>query len=98
MIVDGYPYPFEIYEPNSLTTEMTIDDLRLGDLIDIYYFERRNTREIGLNRFVQFIDRDGHPYFIRSSFQKHLGYLLLGLCSFVVLGAWLFFKYKKLPW
>ena len=34
LVVDGYEFPFEIYEPNSQPTEKTIDDLKLGDFVD----------------------------------------------------------------
>lgn len=66
--VDTYPYLFEIYEPNSEPTDKTIDDLKVGDKIDIYYYETSDTRNVGLNRFAQFIDSNGQPYFIRNGF------------------------------
>lgn len=53
--INSYPYLFEIYKPNSLPTEKTIDDLTLGQEIDIYYYETSDTRNIGLNRFTQFM-------------------------------------------
>lgn len=74
--IDTYPYVFEIYEPNSIQTEHTIDDLKVGDKIDIYYYEITDTREIGLNRFTQFIDSNGLPYFIRNGFMKNAGYVV----------------------
>ena len=58
LIIDNYPYPFEIYEPNSEPTNRTIDDLKIGDNIEIYYYETDNTHEIGINRFTQFIDKN----------------------------------------
>lgn len=77
--IDNYPYVFEIYEPNSIKTEHTIDDLKVGDKIDIYYYEISDTREIGLNRFTQFIDSNGLPYFIRNGFMKGAGYVVCAL-------------------
>ena len=78
--IDTYPYLFEIYEPNSESTEKKIDDLKVGDKIDIYYYETSDTRSIGLNRFIQFIDKEEQPYFVRNEFQKQLGFVILGLC------------------
>ena len=98
LIIDSYPYPFEIYEPNSEPTENTIDEFKVGDLIEVFYFERKNTHVIGLNRFAQFIDKGGKPYFVRNSFQKSLGYALLGMCGLIISGALIAWKFKKLKW
>lgn len=96
--IDSYPYLFEIYEPNSEPTEKTIDDLTVGDEIDIYYYETSDTRNIGLNRFTQFIDKNGKPYFIRSGFQKQLGYVIIGLSILLNIMAFVFWKKGKLKW
>ncbi len=96
--IDGYPYIFEIYEPNSERTAKTIDDLKVGDNVDIYYYETDNTRGTGINRFARFIDRNRHPYFIENGFQKQLGYVFLGLCILMDLMAVVFWKMGKLSW
>jgi hypothetical protein len=98
LLIENYPYPFQIYEPNSEPTQMTIDDLKVGDLIEIYYYENNSTHKSGINRFAQFIDKDGEPYFVRNSFSKNLGYILLGLLLLTVLGALVAWKYQKLEW
>lgn len=96
--INSYPYLFEIYKPNSLPTEKTIDDLTLGQEIDIYYYETSDTRNIGLNRFTQFIDKNHKPYFIRSGFQKQLGYLIIGISLLLNVMAFVFWKKGKLKW
>jgi len=96
--VDTYTYLFEIYEPNSEPTENKIDDLSVGDKIDIYYYETSDTRNIGLNRFAQFIDKEGQPYFIRNGFQKQLGFVIIGLCVLMNIMAFAFWKKGKLNW
>lgn len=96
--VSTYPYMFEIYAPNSMPTEKTIDDLSVGDSIDIYYYEISDTKNEGINRFTQFIDKDGQPYFIRNGFQKQLGYILIGLCVLMNVMASIFWKKGKLEW
>ena len=96
--IDSYPYLFEIYEPNSEPTENTIDDLKVGDEIDIYYYETSDTKNIGLNRFTQFIDKNGEPYFIRSGFQKQLGFVIIGLSILLNIMAFVFWKKGKLKW
>jgi len=96
--VGSYPYLFEIYEPNSEPTERKIDDLKIGDKIDIYYYETSDTRNIGLNRFTQFIDKDKKPYFIRNGFQEQLGFVIIGLCVLLNIMAFGFWKKGKLNW
>lgn len=96
--IDSYPYLFEIYEPNSLPTDRAIDDLRVGDYIEIYYYEKSDTRNSGLNRFAQFIDSNGQAYFIRSGFQAQLGYVIIVLSFLMNLMAFIFWKKGKLNW
>ena len=96
--VNTYPYLFEIYEPNSEPTEKNIDDLKVGDNIDIYYYETSDTRNVGLNRFTQFIDKDEQPYFIRNGFQKQLGIILIVLCVLLNITAFAFWKNGKFSW
>lgn len=93
--VDTYPY---LFEPNSEPTGKDIDDLKVGDKIDIYYYETSNTRNIGLNRFAQFIDQGGQPYFIRNGVQKQLGFIIIGLCVLMNIMAFAFWKKGKLKW
>lgn len=98
MIVDRYPYPFEIYEPNLSQTDRTIDDLAPGDRIDIYFYEIDQTHEVGINRFIQFIDKDGQPYLIRNEYQQNLGYFLLVLSILVgLLSVWIWKKESASP-
>jgi len=96
--IDSYPYLFEIYKPNSEPTKMTMDDLRIGDKIDIYYYETSDTRNIELNRFAQFIDKDEQPYFVRNGFQKQLGLVIIGLSILLNVMSFIFWKNGKLNW
>ncbi|TVR80391.1 MAG: hypothetical protein EA409_08145 [Saprospirales bacterium] len=97
--INSYPYLFEIYEPNSEPTEMSIDDLKIGDKIDIYFYETYNTKNIGLNRFAQFIDKDGQPFFVRSGFQMHLGLTIITLAIVLQIMAFAFWwNSGKLQW
>ncbi len=96
--IDTYPYIFEIYEPNSEPTEYKIDDLKIGDTIDIYYYEISTTKKIGRNKFTQFIDKQGLPYFIRDGFQKQLGYVIIGICILINIMSLIFWKMGKLRW
>ena len=96
--IDTYTYIFEIYEPNSEPTKNKIDDLKVGNTVDIYCYETSNTRNEGINRFIQYIDKQNQPYFIRNGFQKQLGYVLIGLCISINLITLLLWKKGKLIW
>ncbi len=47
--IDSSPYVFKIYEPNSARNLQTIDDLRAGDNIEIYYSETPDTQVTDIN-------------------------------------------------
>ncbi|UBM60971.1 hypothetical protein LAG90_10050 [Marinilongibacter aquaticus] len=96
--IDSYPYVFEIYKLNSEPAVFTIDDLKVGDEIDVYYYETSDTRNVGLNRFAQFIDKNGQPYFVRSGFQKYLGFVIVGLSILLNIIAFLLWKKGMLKW
>ena len=66
LIVQNYPNPFEIYLPNSEPIGKSIDDLAIGDTVEVYCYENEYFKEDSLNRFVQFIDKNYEPYFIRN--------------------------------
>lgn len=96
--LNTYPYVFEILEPNSKPTEKKIDDLKMGDEIDVYYYETLHTRSEGINRFTHFIDKDKQPYFIRNAFQRQLGFVCIGLIVLMNVMTWTFWKKGKLSW
>jgi len=96
--IDSYPYVFEIYAPDSEPTDYSIDDLKIGDTINIYYYEINQTHKIGINRFLQFIDKDEKAYFIRNDFQKNLGYFVIFLGIALNLMSLILWKMKKIVW
>ncbi|GAA4798407.1 hypothetical protein GCM10023231_28950 [Olivibacter ginsenosidimutans] len=96
--IETYPYLFEIYEPNHEPNNLTIDDLKIQDSIDIYYYETNDTKNSGINRYVQFIDKDGKAYFIRNGFQKQLGLIVIFLGIFINVIALVLWKKGKLNW
>jgi hypothetical protein len=96
--VNSYPYVFEISAPNSERTEKSIDDLKTGDLVDVYYYEIQNTHDEKLNRFTQFIDHNNKPYFIRNGFQQQLSHVIIILSILLNLMSYIFWKMGKLAW
>lgn len=93
LIVDSYPLAFEIYLPNSRPGTLRLDDLKPGDLVEVYYFESPDPPTDGLNKFAQFIDQQGEAVFVRNDFRASLGKILVGL-AILLLGA-AFWLWKK---
>lgn len=93
LIIDSYQYPFEIYTGDAGNG---IDSLRVGDRINIYFYENSSTYQDNLNRYTQFIDKNEKSYFARTGFQRHLGYVILGLAGLVIFSACLLLKTGKI--
>ncbi len=59
-----------------------LDKLTIGDEITIYYAEKtplQKNQDFRFNKAVQFIDKDGVPYFIRGNKDKYGGYFFIGI-------------------
>lgn len=56
--LDNYTYPFEMYidEENGVHDPKfaPVANLKPGDSITVYYYETPNTKEAGVNRFLQY--------------------------------------------
>src|SRR5688500_11911739 len=60
--IESYPYEFEVYIADN--NNILVDNLNAGDRIDVYFYETSDTKEEKVNKFIQFIDKDGNPYFV----------------------------------
>jgi hypothetical protein len=96
--IKNYPYLFEIYEPNHKPNPLKIDDLKIGDIIDVYYYETENTKEEKINRYIQFIDKSNKAYFIRDGFQKQGGIIVVFLGIIIIIISFELWKRGKLEW
>ncbi len=96
--INSYEYVFEIYIANSSKGERSIDELKVGDIIDTYFYETGNTHSEEINRYIQFIDKNEKPYFIRGNFQEQLGYVILGLVLLLNIGSFILWQRGKIVW
>lgn len=89
--INGYDYPFEIFVGNESgdfkPAFEQIDQLKTGDKISVYYYETDNTYQEGINRFIQFIDKDGVSYFERGDSSKTFAFIVIGLCLLLTCGG-----------
>ena len=98
--VKGYEYPFEIFvgsAPGDFKPKFEqIDHLKLGDTITAFYYRTDDTADEGINRFIQFIDKDNNAYFERGNSSKILGGVVLSICALLTIGGVVLWKIKKI--
>ncbi len=95
--IDTYPKVFEVFignESGDFKPDFEqIDQLKVGDPLLIYYDETPREDDTRINRLAQYIDKDQQPYYIRGSWDKYMGYFLMG--TGVALGIWLLYLRSK---
>jgi hypothetical protein len=92
LILDNYQKVFEIFigkDPGDFKPELEkIDELKVGDMISVYFDEDPSDIDMRINRLIQFIDKDSAPYYIRGSQDKIFGYILIA--SGIMIGILVF--------
>ena len=98
--IDSYTYPFEMYiddESGNHNPKLEqVENLKAGDTITVCYYETDNTREVGINRFLEFIDKNKVQIFKRGNVSGVLGTIMLGACGLLIIVAIEFYKRKRL--
>jgi hypothetical protein len=98
--VNGYKYPFEIFVGNESgdfkPKYEKIDNLILGDTISVYYYQTEDTMNEGINRFIQFIDKNEESYFERGNSSKTLGAIVISICGLLTIGGLILWKKGKI--
>ncbi len=83
LLIDNYSKVFTIFVGKDFGDFKPhlekIDDLKVGDEIVVYFDEDPKETDNRLNRLIQFIDKDGKPYFMRGCKDKNGGYFFIGL-------------------
>ena len=94
--IDNYPKIFTIFVGKDFGDFKPhlerIDDLKVGDEIVLYFDEDEKETDKRLNRLIQYIDKNGKPYFMRGSKDKNGGYIFIGLG--IILGGWVIYLKK----
>jgi hypothetical protein len=98
--IDSYEYPFEMFVGNESGDFKPkfeqIDELKLGDTVTVYYYQTNDVTKKGINRFVQFIDKENVSYFERGNSQKTLGVVMISICVLLLIGGVILWKKKKI--
>jgi hypothetical protein len=93
LIVDTYPFPFEIYADDQANK---IDNLNIGDQVSIFFYETRYTKSDRVNRYIQYLEKEGMVYFKRDNLQKITGYILITISLLLIIFAFALWKSKKI--
>jgi len=71
-----------------------LDELDIGDEIEVYFEETIKTKTQQVNRLLQYLDKNGELYYLRSKVDKYIGYFILG-CSGLLLLLGFYMKAKS---
>jgi hypothetical protein len=98
--IDNYEHSFEIFvgsEKGDFKPKFEqIDKLNLGDTITVFYYQTSAVLDEGLNRFVQFIDKEDVSYFERGNSNKTLGIVVISICVLLLISGIVLWKKKKI--
>ena len=98
--IDSYEYPFELFvgsEAGDFKPKFEqIDKLKLGNTITVYYYQTSTVFNEGINRFVQFIDKEDLSYFERGNSSKIVGIVVISICILLLIGGVVLWKKQKI--
>jgi hypothetical protein len=72
--------------------------LKTGDIVTAYYYENSSTKEDGINRFLQFLEKDNKLYFKRTDFAIKLGCVMIALLLASMCLFYILYKKNKIPY
>ncbi|MDB5123633.1 MAG: hypothetical protein JWP94_1762 [Mucilaginibacter sp.] len=93
--IENYQFPFQIYAEKQ---GASIDSLNVGDVVTVYFYENRFTKESGINNFLQYLEKDNKIYFKRTDFAKNVGYVIIGLLIVSIAFFYVLYKKGKMPY
>jgi len=98
--IENYEYPFEIFvgsESGDFKPKFEqIDKLKLGETVTVYFYQTDNTIKEGINRFIQFIDKENISYFERGNSSKKIGGVIISMCVLLLIGGIVLWKMQKI--
>ncbi len=88
LVIDSYNRIFELYVPEEQTEKNTFNynDIKIGDVIDIYFDENSFVSDKRTNMSMRYIDINGKNIFISDPNDKTAGFCFIGVgISIIVL-------------
>lgn len=93
--LNTYPYIFEMYSDEQSSR---IDNLKVGDSVNVYYYETNNTHSEQINRFLQYLEKDNKVFFQRGNSNKIAGFVVIGLAIILIVGSFLLYKNGRMQY
>lgn len=102
LMIATYDYPFEIFVGNESGDFKPkfeqIDNLKVGDTVSVFYYQTENTMMEGINRFIQFVDKDDKSFYERGSSNRTLGIVLILLSVLLATGGLILWKTNRIKY
>ncbi|WP_428328070.1 hypothetical protein [Mucilaginibacter sp.] len=93
--IAGYSQPFEIYADEQ---GKLIDSLKIGNTVTAWYQKPYIPSQEGVNRFLQFLEKDNKLYFEPTGFQQQLGYAIILMALVMMLLFYVLYKKGKIAY
>ena len=91
--LNTYPYIFEMYSDEQSSR---IDSLKVGENVDVYYYEINNTHSEQINRFLQYLEKDNKVFFKRGNSNNIAGFVVIGISIVLIVGSFMLYKKGKI--
>lgn len=100
--IDNYQYAFELFigkESGDFKPKYeNVDRLSLNDTISIYCYETNETQKVGVNRYVQFIEKKDKLYFERGDSSKIIGFSIMTISFLMIIVCFVLMKQGKIKY
>lgn len=96
--IDNYPAIFEVFighDAGDFSPKLEqMDALKQGDQVSIYFDEQHDNYDKELNRLLQYLDKDGKPYFVKGNEDMYGGLFIITFCTATIM-LLVYLKQKK---
>lgn len=91
--IANYPFMFEVYAKEQAKS---IDKLQNGEIVTVYYSDINETNNDGINRSLQYIEKDNKIYFKKAGYSIYLIYTVILLTIVCGIGSYALYKNNKI--
>ena len=93
--INNYAHVFEIYADEQSSK---IDSLNNGDIVTAYFYETNSTNIEGINRYLQYLEKDNIIFYKKTSFSIIIGFVLIILAAILIMMSYIFYKQNKISY
>lgn len=100
--IDQYPYIIELFVGKDAgdfkPRYENIDQLKVGDAIKVYGYETSATAKEGVNRTIQFIEKDNVLFYEHGSASKMVGFSIMIIAILLTVFGFIMWKKGKIKY